>query len=116
MNQQLESILSELIVAFGRGLARAWKLDTVAAPSAPARAPARRGRRPRAAPVAEKPAQVQISAKPRAGHEVVTYRQGRGSFEARIVRFDSATKMLTLERLSDGKRVVRPASKVYSGS
>jgi len=53
--------------------------------------------------------------RPRAGHEIVRYRQGRGSFEARIVRFDSETKMLTLERLSDGLRVLRPASKVYSG-
>ena len=43
--------------------------------------------------------------------DVVHYRQGRGSFEAFVVRTD-AKGHLVVERVSDGKRVTRPASKL----
>ncbi len=40
----------------------------------------------------------------------VHYRQGRGTFEARVVRLDG--DRVVLERLADGKRVARPLSKL----
>ena len=101
--------------AFGRGFARAWQLGPAApspAPKTRARRARRTGERPAPAP-APAPLPRTAPPRPRSGHEIVRYRQGRGFFEARIVRFDSATKTLTLERLSDGQRVMRPASKVY---
>lgn len=113
MNEQIENFVSTLLSAFVRGVMRAWQGEG----SASLPAPARGGRRARTR-VASEPApalaQVTPPSKPRAGHEIVRYRQGRGTFEARIVSFDRETKMITLERLSDGKRVERPSSKVYS--
>lgn len=53
---------------------------------------------PRAAPASVEPGQT------------VQYRQGRGTFEARVVRLDGAR--VVLERLADGKRVTRPLSKL----
>lgn len=47
---------------------------------------------------------------------IVHYKQGRGEFEARIVAFDAATRTVTLERLRDGRRVKRPAARVYAKS
>jgi hypothetical protein len=43
----------------------------------------------------------------------VRYRQGRGEFEAKVVRIDSQTNTVTVQRVRDGKRVARPASKLY---
>jgi len=42
----------------------------------------------------------------------VRYRQGRGNFEATVVQVRSETNSVVIERLMDGKRVVRPATKV----
>ncbi len=45
--------------------------------------------------------------------QTVRYRQGRGEFEAKVVEIDSATNTVTVERVSDGKQVQRPAAKIY---
>ena len=45
---------------------------------------------------------------------IVHYKQGRGEFEARIIAFNASTRTVTLERLRDGRRVKRPASRVYA--
>lgn len=44
--------------------------------------------------------------------DAVTYNQGRGRFGAKVVEVDAPTGLLVLERLNDGKRIVRPATKV----
>jgi hypothetical protein len=45
----------------------------------------------------------------------VQYRQGRGTFDARVVGIDARKGVVTLERMSDQKKVVRPAAKVITG-
>jgi len=45
----------------------------------------------------------------------VQYRQGRGTFDARVVGIDAKKGVVTLERMSDQKKVVRPAAKVITG-
>lgn len=45
--------------------------------------------------------------------QTVRYKQGRGEFEAKVIAINTEDNTLTLERLSDGKRVDRPAAKVY---
>ena len=47
--------------------------------------------------------------------EKVQYRQGRGVFDARVVGIDATKGVVTLERMSDKKNVVRPAAKVITG-
>ena len=42
----------------------------------------------------------------------VLYRQGRGTFPARVVSVNARTGRVTVERASDGKRVVRPVDKL----
>jgi hypothetical protein len=44
----------------------------------------------------------------------VQYRQGRGTFEARVVGIDAENGTVTLERMGDRKTVVRPAAKVLA--
>lgn len=44
---------------------------------------------------------------------VVEYRQGRGTFEAEVVRVDAVTGIATLQRTADGKRVLRPVDRIY---
>jgi len=44
----------------------------------------------------------------------VRFKQGRGQFEATVTAIDGNTNTLTLKRDKDGKRVERPASKVYA--
>jgi hypothetical protein len=91
--------------------------------------PARRGRgRPRrssaagaqpAAPVGRRRARrgskakklVSAASKFSVGQKVL-YRQGAGEFEAKIVRVDAAKGKVQVERISDGKKVVRPSTKV----
>jgi len=46
--------------------------------------------------------------------QTVHFKQGRGSFEAKVVEIDLKKGALTLERTSDGKKVSRPAAKVIS--
>ena len=45
--------------------------------------------------------------------QAVRYKQGRGEFAASVVSIDKDAGTLTLERTKDGKKVVRPAFKVY---
>lgn len=47
----------------------------------------------------------------REGQEV-RYKQGRGTFSATVTAIDPQAKSLTLERVQDGKKVVRPFEKV----
>ncbi|WP_141620345.1 PspA [Myxococcus sp. AB036A] len=42
----------------------------------------------------------------------VRYKQGRGTFSAKVKAIDEKAKTLTLERVSDGTKVVRPFDKV----
>ena len=44
------------------------------------------------------------------------YRQGRGTFAAKVVRIDDKRDAAVLERFSDGKRLRRPLAKVYPAS
>jgi hypothetical protein len=44
----------------------------------------------------------------------VQYRQGRGTFEARVVGIDAENGTVTLERINDRKTIVRPAAKVLA--
>jgi hypothetical protein len=113
MRESFTVLTDMLLRAFGRGIARAWHGGSDAG-RPPPRVRTRRARPsdPRADSVPPTVA-LAVSPRRRSGHEVVRYRQGRGFFDARIVRFDQVTKMITLERLADGKRLVRPASKVY---
>jgi len=46
--------------------------------------------------------------------QTVRYKQGRGEFEAKIVKIDATANRVTVERAKDGKKVVRPADKVYA--
>ena len=70
-----------------------------------------------------KPAQVEVAPKAKRGRkpvkrtgrslevgQSVRYRQGRGTFEARVAEL--AGDVAFIERLSDGKRVQRPISKL----
>ena len=45
--------------------------------------------------------------------QAVRYRQGRGEFEATITAVDVEGGMVSIERTSDGKKLDRPASKIY---
>jgi transcriptional regulator with XRE-family HTH domain len=47
--------------------------------------------------------------------ETVQYRQGRGVFAATVVEINAKSGVVTLERMSDLKKVVRPAAKVVRG-
>ncbi len=84
-----------------------------AANGAEAAAPARnpRGRKP--AGVRGAKASLEIVSKFAEGQKV-QYRQGRGTFEARVVGIDAENGTVTLERLNDKKQVVRPAAKVIA--
>ena len=42
----------------------------------------------------------------------VRYRQGRGEFEATVIKIDEDA--VTVERKTDGKKVTRPADKLYA--
>jgi sRNA-binding protein len=44
--------------------------------------------------------------------QMVSYRQGRGSFDATIVAIDLETGIVRIERAKDGKKVERPAHKL----
>jgi hypothetical protein len=44
--------------------------------------------------------------------QLVSYRQGRGTFQAKIMGIDAESAELTLERVSDVKRIARPFDKV----
>ena len=42
----------------------------------------------------------------------VTYKQGRGAFEAKVLSIDTEAGTLILARATDGKKVMRPVRKV----
>jgi hypothetical protein len=42
----------------------------------------------------------------------VSYNVGRGKFEGKVVRIDVSLGKVVVERLTDGKRALRPAAKV----
>ncbi len=44
----------------------------------------------------------------------VQYRQGRGTFNAKVIEIDAERGVLKLERDGDSKKVYRPASKVIA--
>lgn len=72
--------------------------------------------RPRAAG-RKAPAAVAPSSSPEtpasyAEGQEVRYKQGRGTFSAKVKAVDEKAKTLTLERVSDGTKVVRPFDKV----
>ena len=46
--------------------------------------------------------------------QVVRYKQGRGEFEATVLSVDAAAGIVKLERKKDGKKIGRPAAKVYA--
>ena len=58
--------------------------------------------------------QAELASKFSEGQKV-QYRQGRGMFDARVVGIDAKRGVVTLERMSDKKNVVRPAAKVITG-
>lgn len=115
-------LLTDLTSAFGRGFFAGIR-DNLMGPvsnvpvaaAAPARQP--RQRKPEL-PQSDVVAQRALPLPPpkRSGYEKVHYRQGRGTFEARIVGFDATTKRVELERLTDGKRLWRPTAKVFGGA
>jgi hypothetical protein len=86
------------------------------APSAPAEvvSPQRMGRRA-AASVGRRgsAASLEVISKFVEGQKV-QYRQGRGTFEARVVGIDAKNGNVTLERINDRKTVIRPAAKVLA--
>lgn len=77
-------------------------------------APQRRGRRPApsAGPRASA-ASAEVVGRFSEGQRV-QYRQGRGTFDAKVVAVDGKKGLLTLEREGDQKKVIRPASKVLA--
>ncbi|HEY3447361.1 MAG TPA: hypothetical protein VGK67_13400 [Myxococcales bacterium] len=62
----------------------------------------------RAPAAAARPARASRSLKP---GDVVKYRQGRGTFDAFVIRSEPGGDVV-VERISDGKRVKRPAAKL----
>ena len=81
-------------------------------PGRPRKAPAAAGRRKGARRGSGKKA-LRL-AKKLSPNQIVEYRQGRGTFEAKVVALDAETGMVTVERVSDGKKVVRPATKIIT--
>lgn len=48
--------------------------------------------------------------------QAVSYKQGRGDFEATVVSVELDTNTVTVQRDSDGKEVSRPASKISAAT
>jgi sRNA-binding protein len=46
--------------------------------------------------------------------QAVRYKQGRGEFAAKVVSIDTTKHRVTISREKDGKKVTRPADKVYA--
>jgi hypothetical protein len=45
--------------------------------------------------------------------QAVRYKQGRGIFDATVMGINAEDNTLTIQRVKDGKKIVRPAGKVY---
>lgn len=91
--------------SYGRTLAKSLRLP----PPPPARNAV-------VAPLARRAVRVLRPARAGSGIVVgaqVRYRQGRGTFDAEVIRVDAITGTATLQRISDGKRVVRPLDRIY---
>lgn len=110
------SITEALLQAIGRGLAQVLVGD-----SPPQAEPQRRQRRaagPRRAVRRGRGAGAKAARAPRGprgglkGGDYVYYRQGRGTFVARVAEVDSDNSTAVVRRLTDGKRVERPLSKL----
>lgn len=95
------------LVAFTGGSAVATSGKISASRSEPAAAPVHRRSGRRARSSAELVAQFTEGQK-------VQYRQGRGTFDAKVIEIDPEKGMLRLERERDSKEVVRPAAKVIA--
>jgi hypothetical protein len=93
-----------------RGPGRPRKTEAAAA----APAPASRKRRGRRTYRVSKKAALRAAKNLTEGQKV-SYKQGRGSFEAKVVSIDSEKGTVTVERIKDGKKVTRPAAKVTAG-
>jgi len=48
--------------------------------------------------------------------QLVRYKQGRGEFEAKVLKVDADNNSVFLERVNDGKKVERPAHKIYEAA
>lgn len=46
--------------------------------------------------------------------QAVAYKQGRGQFAAKVVKIDTESNTVTIERTKDKKKVARPASKILA--
>lgn len=96
---------------------RKWvKPEAAAKPTRAGPAPQKSRGRPRTAgrTVASVPSSSPspaTSATYEVGQEV-RYKQGRGSFSAKVTAVDAKAKSVTVERVSDNKKVVRPFDKV----
>lgn len=91
--------------AFGMSAAPARARRGPGGPAAAPRAARGAGRAPRIAPG--------DASKFKEGQSV-KYKQGRGEFVASVEKVDTEGNMLTLKREKDGKKVQRPAGKVYA--
>ncbi|MDQ3266175.1 MAG: hypothetical protein M3Y59_21420 [Myxococcota bacterium] len=105
----------------GRRLAARFPRKTLepSAPPRPARAPAKASRPKAARPAPAKTTRRQtVRTATRKGTlssgDLVSYRQGRGTFSAEVVRVDAISGVATLQRTNDGKRVIRPLDRVYA--
>ncbi|TQF10738.1 PspA [Myxococcus llanfairpwllgwyngyllgogerychwyrndrobwllllantysiliogogogochensis] len=74
----------------------------------------RRGRPPAAArtATAAAPSSSAATSVAYAEGQEVRYKQGRGSFSAKVTAVDKEARTVTLARVSDGRKVVRPFDKV----
>lgn len=95
---------------------RKWvKPEAAPKPTRTKAAPQTRRGRPRAAGRATTVAAPSPSPATSVAYEVgqeVRYKQGRGSFSAKVKSIDAKAKTVTVERVSDSKQVVRPFDKV----
>jgi sRNA-binding protein len=98
--------LASLVEFTGGSLAATSGKSRVSS-SEPAAAPIQRRRGRKARSSAELVAQFTEGQK-------VQYRQGRGTFDAKVIEIDPEKGMLRLEREKDSKEVVRPAAKVIA--
>ncbi len=114
------AFFEQLGESLGRRLAARFPVRLQEAPApAPRPAPAKRVRAqaPRPAPAKTALRRTVRSAAPKGrltAGDLVSYRQGRGSFSAEVVRVDAISGIVTLQRTNDGKRVVRPLDRVYA--
>ncbi len=99
-------IFERMAILFSPAPARTAPKRAAPAKRTSARKPARRAAAPK------NPAEDARAAKSFVVGQQVLYRQGRGSFPAKVVAVDFEMGELLLQRESDGKEVMRPALKV----